>query len=64
MIIAFAPIGTRIEKPKKCSCGIVHNLLPSIGKINRVGIWFNCHCGSTLLIKGEVYGNDDKPSDR
>ena len=46
----IAPIGTKIP-PTKCGCGIVHDELPAVGKVNGMGLWFDCpSCGSTLLI--------------
>jgi len=39
---------------KKCSCGEVFNSYKDIKEpiaINELGFWFNCQCGSTLLIE-------------
>jgi hypothetical protein len=36
---------------KKCSCGKRFLSLPENHKKNELGYWFNCSCGSTLLVR-------------
>ena len=41
---------------KKCAtCGAVHNEPTKDKQENELGIWFNCYCGSTLLIRNPNY---------
>lgn len=33
------------------SCGKIHNNIPDENKISTWGIWWDCSCGSTLLLR-------------
>jgi len=39
---------------KKCNCcGAVHTVAPKNSQLDHSGLWFNCSCRSTLLVKIE-----------
>lgn len=46
-------------------CGTIHIKPTEDAKTNEVGVWFNCPCGSTLLIPDRsFYGREIKRQDR
>lgn len=46
--------GSLLSQSKVCtSCGFVHESLPLGGKLDKLGLWFNCQCNSTLFIASD-----------
>ena len=45
------PKGTKIPTTLCHGCGLKYKDLPFIGQRDKSGIWFNCKCGSTTVIR-------------
>lgn len=39
-----------LPRPKLCGCGVTHTEVPKEYKLCDYGLFFDCKCGSTLLI--------------